>query len=122
MIFLPSAIDKAVDRKQIEREYLRIPRFALRLLGFWPHDKLLSFRVLPLTVACYTILTLSVISEVGYCYQNVNNLPLTLDSLCTALTKGVTVIKFTILLKTRKKVAKMLDFLKMEWINGLIFA
>lgn len=122
MVLLPSHIDKVVDAKQIEHEYLRVPRFALRLLGYWPHDKLLSLRVLPLTIASLTILTLGVISEVGFSYQHVKNLPLALDGLTPALTKGVTVVKFIMLLRTRKEVAEMVDDIKMKWINGLIFA
>lgn len=70
----------------------------------------------------FTILTLSVIFKVGNSYQNVENLPLALDGLCSSLTKGVTVIICTIFQKTRKEVAKMLDDSKMKWINGWIFA
>lgn len=118
MGLLPSPTDKPFDGEQIEKEYLRVPKFALRTLGFWPHDKLLSIRVLPLTILSLTIITLGVISEVSYSYTHIKNLPLALDALCPALTKGVTAVKFVMLLLTRSEVAKMLDDIKHKWMNG----
>lgn len=118
MGFLPSPDDKPLNEQQIEKEYLRVPLFALRTLGFWPHDKLLSFKVLPVTILSFTILNLGVISEVSYSFTHLSNLPLALDALCPALTKGVTVVKFIMLLLTRSKVAEILDDIKQKWING----
>ncbi len=121
MPLLPSPDEKPLDEQEIEKEYLKVPRFALRCMGHWPHDKLLSIRVLPLTILSLTILTLGVISEVSYSYTHIHNLPLALDALCPALTKGVTVVKFVMMLLTRAEVAKMLDDIKQKWINGLRF-
>lgn len=121
MGLIPSHMDKPLDKQQIEKEYLRVPKFALQTLGFWPHDKLLSLKVLPLTVLSLTILTLGVICEVSFSYTHMKNLPLALDALCPALTKGVTVVKFIMLLLTRKEVAKMVDQIKEKWINGSVF-
>lgn len=118
MGLLPSPTDKPFDDQEIEKEYLRVPRFALRTLGFWPHDKLLSLKVLPLTILSFTILTLGVIAEVSFSYTHVKNLPLALDALCPALTKSVTVVKFVMLLLNRTEVAKMLDDIKHKWMNG----
>lgn len=118
MGFLPSPSDKPLDEQEIEKQYLRVPRFALRTLGFWPHDKLLNIRVLPFTILSFTILTLGVAAEVSFSYTHVSNLPLALDALCPALTKGVTVVKFIMLLLTRSEVAKMLNDIKQKWING----
>lgn len=120
MGLIPSQLDKPLDEQQIEQEYLRVPRFALRTLGHWPHDKLLSLKVLPRTILSLTILTLGVLCEVSYSYTHLNNLPLALDALCPALTKGVTVVKFVMLLLTRKEVAKILDNIKQKWQNGSV--
>lgn len=119
MGLLPSPTDKPFDDQEIEKEYLRVPKFALRTLGFWPHDKLLSFKVLPLAIVSFTILTLGVIAEVSFSYTHMKNLPLALDALCPALTKSVTVVKFVMLLINRTEVAKMLDDIKHNWMNGL---
>lgn len=118
MGMIPSPTDAPFDEQQIEKEYLKVQKFALRTLGFWPHDKLLSFRVLPFTILSLTILTLGVLAEVSFSYTHVTNLPLALDALCPALTKGVTVVKFVMLLLTRSEVAKMLNDIKDKWLNG----
>ncbi|XP_037040252.1 odorant receptor 10a-like [Bradysia coprophila] len=117
MGLLPSPTDKPLDEQQIEKEYLRVPRFALRLLGYWPHDKLLSFRVLPFTVLSLTIISLGVAVEVAFSYTHINSASLALEALCPALTKSVTIIKFVMLLLTRSKVANMLNDIKQKWIN-----
>lgn len=110
--------DKPLDEQEIEKEYCRVPKFALRCVGFWPYDKLLSFKVLPLTIFSTTIITLSILTELAYCYTHIYNLQLVLDALSVVLTKVVTVIKFVMLLLNRTKISKMLDLIKHCWING----
>lgn len=118
MVLFPSRIDTVIDKDQIEREFLRVPKISLRLIGFWPEDKLFSWKVLPLLCASFFILCLAVIVEVSFVYTHVSNLPLALDAVCPALTKGVTLIKFVMILRTRDEVSKMLNHLKQLWIDG----
>lgn len=119
MNLIPEPIDKPISEQEIEKEYLKVPKFALRCLGYWPHDKLLSLRVLPLTILSLSILALGVLAEVAFSYTHVHQLPLALDALCPALTKGVTVVKMIMMLLSRSEVAKMLDEIKQKWINGI---
>lgn len=102
-----------------EKYFFRIPKFLLRFLGLWPEDKFISTRVLPVIIMNLVILSLAVVSEFAYSYVHTDNLPLVLDALCPSSTKLVTLIKFLVLLKTRKQVANLISHLRDLWLSGI---
>ena len=102
----------------IDNNYLKYPKFALKFIGIWPNNKIISFLSLIRVLFGIVIIFIACIAEWLYGLINLNNLPLALDAFCPASTKIVTAIKLLILLTQYDKVRNLIILTKDLIENG----
>lgn len=110
-------IERFCDRKY----FFAVQKLGWKLIGFWPGDDHITTFQLSLAVLNSLEVLIYGYFQLVFCYANLDNLVILLDTMTPFLTQITSAVKILVIFWKRHDLKKVLDHLKESFCHGISY-